>query len=870
MQGKLGLFCFRHYYLTFFLTVILIGSSLVSARLYLNLDTDWLVLFRSDRPEIAELHKWREMLPGAKDMAVIISGGDLEERQNAALMLGDGFSEYPELLEDPLYALPTDVFLSSGLYYLTQAKIDEIRARVNQALEGSRDLDLDGDADLVTVADTLSRNTEGSRMLVQGLEAFVQATSTDPEENKNATLVPALAPESEQLVRYLGDFREVPEVVDLSLDGGRTLLVLVRPKIKGQLEEAAPAVAQVREIVEVVRTRFENLTFSLTGEPVLVVDERRTIARDSIRGTVCSFILVLIIFQFGFREFLRPTLALASLIVGLLWTLGLMSYTIGRLNFITVTYVPILVGLGLDFGIHMAFRYFEGRDEDPPETAMGKALDGAGRDTLYGALTTSASFGVLAVIGFRGVSELGTIALCGVLLCQFASCTFLPACIGWLEARHVRLPEMGRQEFQVFEKQVCRFDKYFLLCTATATVFALAVAPSVKFNVHLLKMQNPKLESVRTELALVAEGKSSVLTALIAVDDLNKARALEKQLRELDSVAEVISLSTFLPVVTPEKKTSLKELLDQRAPLVKLLDFVKKLPAAKAKEALRLLEIYRTLELPAAERSAMLKQLDTLESHLKERGPGPVMDALEILRQDALKNLESFEPLLMRQNVEPLQVSQLPSALTSRLLRKDGKFVLRVFPRVDIWRPENLRRFLNDIRGVHPEVSGEPVLIELFERLVLDTHWRGIGLSLLAMVIILTAILRNVQDVFLAATPTALSLVILMGLMGFFHWDFNPANFVAVPMLLGIGCVFGLHSVLRIRELGHDRILSCSTGPAILLSATTTMAGFASLGLAEHRGIASLGWLVTISLLVNTFLSVVVLPAWIRLRKRSA
>ena len=57
-------------------------------------------------------------------------------------------------------------------------------------------------------------------------------------------------------------------------------------------------------------------------------------------------------------------------------------------------------------------------------------------------------------------------------------------------------------------------------------------------------------------------------------------------------------------------------------------------------------------------------------------------------------------------------------------------------------------------------------------------------------------------NVFLAATPTALSLVILMGLMGFFHWDFNPANFVAVPMLLGIGCVFGLHSVLRIRELG--------------------------------------------------------------------
>ena len=104
--------------------------------------------------------------------------------------------------------------------------------------------------------------------------------------------------------------------------------------------------------------------------------------------------------------------------------------------------------------------------------------------------------------------------------------------------------------------------------------------------------------------------------------------------------------------------------------------------------------------------------------------------------------------------------------------------------------------------------------------------------------------------------------------MGCFGWEFNPANFVAVPMLLGIGSVFGLHSMLRIRELGHEKLLSCSTGPAIVLSAATSMAGFASLGLADHRGIASLGWLVTTGLLVNAILSISVLPAWIRMRRR--
>ena len=849
-------------------TALLIVGSVFTARNHLNLDTDWLVLFRSDRPEIVTLQNWREMLPGAKDMAVIISGGTLQERQAAAVMLGEGLSQYPELLEDPLYALPTETFLKSGLYYLSQEKLEELNRRAKQALVATEGLDLSSDADLPVLAELLSRSKEGSRMLTEGLVAFVDATSTNPEESRQASLVPLLTPESVHLLRYLGDFREVPEVVDLSLDNGRTILVLVRPKIEGQLEEAAPAVAQVRELVEVLRNRFQSLRFSLTGEPVLVVDERKTIAEDSIRGTICSFVLILLLFQFGFREYLRPSLALATLVVGLLWTLGLMSYTIGRLNFITITYVPILIGLGLDFGIHMAFRYFESREQDLPQSAMGKALDGAGRDTLFGALTTSASFGVLAVIGFRGVAELGTIALCGVLLCQFAACTFLPACLGLIEARKIKLPEVGRQELQGFEKQLCKLDKYFLIGTATATVFALAVAPSVEFNVHLLKMQNPRLESVRTELTLVAEGKSSVLTALIAIDDLESARKVEARLRELDSVAEVISLSTFMPIVTPEKTRAVNQFLETRERLVALLDFIHTMPAAEARDALRLLGLYQNLNLPPQERTAMLRELDELETRLRSRGPGPVMDALEALRRNALRTLESFRPLLLLQSKEPVRVEDLPSPLTSRLLRTDGKFVLRVFPAVDIWKPANLQTFLEEVRGVHPEVSGEPVLIELFERLVMETHWQGAGLSLIAMTVILALMLRNTQDVFLAAVPTGVSLVILLGLMGLFGWEFNPANFVAIPMLLGIGCVFGLHSVLRIRELGHDRILSCSTGPAILLSATTSIACFASLGLADHRGIASLSWLVTLGLLINTFLSVAVLPAWIRMYRK--
>ena len=866
---RIGLFCFIRFRLTFVLTVLLIGLSVLSSQRFLHLDTDWLILFSDERPEIASLRYWRQNLPGSKDMAVIISGDRLQDRQAAALELGEAFRESPDLLESPLDAIDTELFVRSGLYFLSADQLSQLEEDSERVIKGTQILDLNRDYQLSEITSILSQSAEGSQLLAKGLEAFVRATDFNGDESAGK-LIPVLQAESAQVQRSLGDFQAIPERAFLSLDGGKTLIVLVRPKIGNQaLEKAAPAVAQVRKDVEEMRQRFPSLSLLVTGEPVLVVDERRTIAQDSIRGTFCSLILVMVLFRFGFREFLRPCLALSSLLVGLTWTLGVISTTIGHLNFITITYVPILVGIGLDFGIHMAFRYYEHRKCLEPNQAIQMALDGAGTDTLFGALTTSASFAVLTIIGFRGVAELGAIALVGVLLCQLSAITFLPAILAWLEHRGNQLPDKGLQELTSIERRICGLDRAILTATLLFSVFCAFWAPGVRFNIHLLKMQNPDLESVQTELRLVAEGKSSVLTALIAVPDIESARRLEADLRELPTVAEVISLAAFVPQVDDAKNASVVNLLSRQQKLLELLEFLKKIPEADANQAQAMMRDFETLSLDKEEKEKTQALLKELHLHLKERGPGPIMDALESLRQDTMEKLDSLAPILKKQGSNALVAESLPQELKGRLLRTDGQYVIKVFPKVDIWQEANLNRFLEQLRQVSPQVSGEPVLIELFSRLVLQTHWQGIALSLVFMLAVLIGILRNLEEVFFALAPTALSLVLMMGTMSFLQWDFNPANFVAVPMLLGIGSVFGLHAVLRMRELGHEKLLTCSTGPAICLSAATSMAGFASLGLADHRGIASLGILVTLGLFFNAFLSILVLPAWLRFNGKS-
>lgn len=855
--ADIGEFCFKRPIAIIGASLVLVFLSLGAAVSQLTLETDWLVLFSPEHEEIRQLQFWRKNVPGSKDMAVIISGGNLEERQRAVDQLGAELEKSSELLESPLYALPADLFLASGLFYLSQDLLELLEADTRTLVRASSsprqgDLSLDG------MTEALLQTEDGQRMVLRFLKVLEQRTRLIPEKTK-ARLFPQIEPEAEQVRKLLDGLADPTGSVYLSLDDGDSLLVLVSPRLNGaSLEASGPAVAEVRRLVGQARESHPHLTFSLTGEPVLLVDERNTIAHDSVRGTLCSLVLVLLLFRFGFRELARPALALSTLVVGLVWTVGCTAILIGHLNFITVTYVPILVGIGIDFAIHVAFRYFECRQTEDGATAIRQTMVSAGKDTSIGALTTSVAFAVLIVVGFRGVAELGMIAFFGVLLCQLSSCTLLPALLGLLEQRGYVLPQRGRQELSSWHTITQGWNGPLLSMCAILTALGLLGAFRVKFDIHLLKMQSPTLESVRTEMTLVAEGKSSVLTALVPARDPEHARELEAELRRLPGVAQVIGVSTFLPKVEERELKLASRLLSARPELLDLMTRLEREPPMGAAEALALFQLLEDSD------RVPLKGIEEvgeqLRKRLEERGPGPLLDGLNTMLKDI--NAEAMESrlLLEAQSNHALEQHDLPPALLGRLVGVDGQLALKVFPKLDIWRSEHLHRFLDQVRTVSDDVSGEPVLIELFERLVLRTHWRGIVVSLLAMTVLLLVVLRNVKLAFLAAIPTAISLLQVLGFMGVFGLSFNPANFVAVPMLLGLGSVFGLHSILRMRELGNGKLLCCSTGPAILLSSATSAAGFASLGLAAHRGIASLGVLVTLGLVVNAVLSLFILP----------
>jgi predicted RND superfamily exporter protein len=263
---------------------------------------------------------------------------------------------------------------------------------------------------------------EEGQSLVQVLPAFrrivEQATAAmDRPGNPPSPGVSALfdaGPEAEQQIY-------------ITFDHGRLYAVTARP-IRRELK--GKAVQRLRELVELTRREVSGVNALITGEPVLEVDEMAQSQRDTTMAAAVSLLLVSLIFVYGYRESGRPLKATACLVVGLAYTMAYATATIGHLNILTITFVPMLIGLAIDFGVHLVTRYEEelrhGRGE---AEAIEQALVHTGQGIFTGCLTTAAAFFAMGLTDFRGIEEMGIICGGGLLICLVPMLTLLPVLI---------------------------------------------------------------------------------------------------------------------------------------------------------------------------------------------------------------------------------------------------------------------------------------------------------------------------------------------------------------------------------------------------------------------------------------------------------
>jgi predicted RND superfamily exporter protein len=238
-------------------------------------------------------------------------------------------------------------------------------------------------------------------------------------------------------------------------------------------------------------------------------------------------------------------MATLCLLIGICYTLGFAALTVGRLNVLSITLVPILIGLAIDYGVHLIFRYEEQvRQGQTRRAAIAKAFGFTGLGVLTNALTIAGAFYIITLTNFKGMQEMGLIAGSGVIVCLIPMFTLLPLLLvrgkpdlrdplATGSKRNPRDPLMISLRAAVhhppaapstnngwsgFEQLYLKHPWLVLLGSAIFTMFAILGAFKVEFDYNLLHLQSRDLPAVRLQGQLTRASSHSLLYCAVIAE----------------------------------------------------------------------------------------------------------------------------------------------------------------------------------------------------------------------------------------------------------------------------------------------------------------------------------------------------------------
>ncbi len=646
-------------------------------------------------------------------------------------------------------------------------------------------------------------------------------------------------------------------------------VLLCRPKKADQsFTPAKEANAAMRAVLADVAPAFPDAKLGLTGLPVLETDEMVRSDEDSMRASWLALLGVAVLYFVVYRGFRYPLLTVGSLVVGTVWALGWATLTVGHLNILSATFAVMLIGMG-DYGVLWMARYDEGRrlGFDCRE-ALAYTAEHAGPSIVTAALTTALAFFATMLADFKAVAELGWIAGSGVLLCAASCLTVVPAALVLMNryrdpARDTPPAPLQFPTAGAWLPGLAARPRWVLAGGAVLLVAAAACATRLGYDHNLLNLQAKDLDSVQWEHRLIERSAGMTWDALGIAKTRTEVAELKAKFAAVPEVGKIVEVASLVPPDQDAKLPLVAAIRDRLRNLMPASEVPE--PRASGPDAVR--QWADRLKRASASRPDAAAAADELLAALAAVPPGAAADRLagfdRRLAADLAADLNRLKAV---SRPAPITLADLPPDLRERYVGANGEFLVRAFARESLWDHDALRRFTTATAAAHPEATGKS-----FRTLEgLDQMKRGFeraGLyALLAIVAVLLLDLRRFADLLLALAPLAAGAILTLGAMGLFGVPLNPANMIALPLVVGVGVDNGVHVLhdYRDRRGKVPYLLGAATGRGVLVAALTTVLGFGTLMISRHVGMASLGLALTLGVTFCMAAALVGLPALLR------
>ncbi|MDC1121746.1 MMPL family transporter [Nitrospinaceae bacterium] len=879
---------FKHSLIVVALSIILAGLSIWVTGEKLTFKTGRGDLVAKGLPYVKLYEEYRAQFEDLEGMVIVAESESPEKMAEFAEILAAKLKVRPDLFSQVIYKFDTSYFRSRFLLYLDPPDLESLQTKLEEHQNFIESVN--ASPGLNPLLNEINREVS-SGMVDSLMTDFLGGDDAEEEEKKNdkndLNLLIRIIKEMNRSLKknyhYKSPWQSLFNSGEESLrkkgylvsKNEKLLFILAVPnEDETSFTGYKDSVYSARELIAEVKKDFPSISVGLTGEDVISTDEMMTTQKDVELASKIALGGVALLFIIAFKGIVKPLLAVFSLLIALAWSLGFTSLTVGHLNILSVVFATILIGLGIDFGIHILERYKEERKEgDDISTALQKTLQGTGQGNFSGAITTAMAFGAMVLTDFIGIVELGWIAGWGILFCMIAMVLLLPALVT-LEEKW-RKPVYTKSVEKPITASISWIDRLFshykliiTACCFLVLVSSLALR-TAHFDYNLLNLQTKGTEAVKYEMRILENAGRSAWSAAMLADTLEEVRQKETQLKTLPTIENVESIAAMVP---KHQEENLQYVRENLSPLLSELYVEEEDESFSLKALTKTLKRIRfklqgregkedKVAQAAREIDKFFKEVESVEEDLAEAQLQDFSEELFVDYRGLMADL--------KKNAEPklVEISKIPKSLRDRYISKQGKYLITIFPSVDIWNLDERNRYLKDLRSVDANVTGSAVHMFNSTRLMTEGYINGGIYAMTAIIIYVFIVFRNPRTVFFILLPVIAGSIWTVGIMELTGLKLNMANLVILPLILGIGVVNGIHITHRYREEKDKNsvVLGKSTGQAVILSSLTTMIGFGSMMVADHYGVFSLGLVLTLGVFCCLVASITFLPALLKL-----
>lgn len=672
----------------------------------------------------------------------------------------------------------------------------------------------------------------------------------------------------------------------LSNEGGTLRLVLVMPKKNYEsLAVVDESLLEMRKVIAEIQAKEPTIEIGLTGKPVLQADEMETTSSDMNVASIVALTLCAALFMVVFRGVKRPLFAVAAFLAGAALTYAAATVMIGSLNLLSVVFMLVLVGVGLDYGIHMIARYLEGLRHMDSAASVRHMMRTATPSMLAGAAVSAGTFLIAIFVPMQGLRELGIISGVGLLLCAATMAIGLPALLLCFDKRGAddskQLSFFASRTVIAQTHSNAPINRHRILVAISLLTMVAGVVIAwerVGFESNLLKLQAADLASVSWQRRLQTEGGNSTWFGAVITDSFDAVAPLVEKAKLQPLIRNSRSILDFVKADSPQR-AQLRAVIasaksdspsntntngNSSAPNADTTEPETKLStlAQRAGDRVESLANGASTSGAPAKDVAMIRNLAlsirALQNALETNQITAISQADQsiALAGFAAQQLQIGAALSLRDS--------LPPAVRDSFMSANNQFAILLHPQEDIWEPGAMAPFVAAIRTVDPNVTGAPVTVfESMQLMRASFLWQGIIASAFVLALLYLDF-RSVKLSAIAFLSLLAGLGWTVGLMGLLKIPFTLANFFAIPIMIGLGIDSAIHITHRVLEGGLTHGFG-STRRAVIVTAITTTIGFGTLLFAQHRGLRGLGEVMTIASLCCLVSSVWLLPAMLRL-----